>query len=240
MSNNLSLDQVAENQANKEVTINTATGQLDAAVTEALSQSVSSGNITISDTNYRRNLRFLITGATTVGRSVTLPAIKKLSLIVADSGNTQTVSIIRGSTTLTLAVGGILLVYTDGTTNGLIVAAQAGTTKPYDIATYCSGAPANGEVLLRINIVRNIRLPANLTGSRVTAATAATATADFDVQLNGSSIGTIRFAAAGTVATFLSFSATTIVPNDQLRLVAPGTADATLANIAFTFAGEQI
>ena len=137
-------------------------------------------------------------------------------------------------------MGGIVLVYTDGTTDGLSVITQGGTVKPYDIATYCGGAPANGEVLLRINIVRSIRLPASLAGSRVTAGTAATATADFDLQVNGSSIGTIRFAAAGNVASFIGFSLLTINPNDQIRLVAPGTADATLADIAFTFAGEQV
>ena len=133
-------------------------------------------------------------------------------------------------------------IYTDGTANGMTVvsASAAAVVKPYDVATYCAGQPDNSEVLLRFNYVRAVRLPANLTGSRVTAGTAATAQTDFDVTVNGSSIGTIRFAAAGSVATFVSFAQVDLAANDQLRLIAPASQDATLADIAFSFAGTQL
>lgn len=242
MSNNLGLDQVAENQANKEVTINTATGQLDAAVTEKLAVDVSAGDVSLTNTQYRRNVAFNITGATVAGRDVTLPGIKKLSIFTADITNTQTVDLIKGSTTYTLSPGAAVLVYTDGTTNNLDIIAEsaAGVVRPYDVGTWCVGLPAASEKLLRYNYVRSVDLPAGLTGSRVTAGVAATAQTDFDVRKNGGSVGTIRFAIAGTVATFVGFSAQSFVPNDIIEIIAPGTPDATLADISFTIAGEQI
>lgn len=239
MSNNLNLDQVAENQANKEVTINTATGQIDAALTEKLSVDVASANASLTNLQYRRNALIDIINATVAGRTVTLPAIKRTMLIRSAPANTQSVDIVVGTTTHAVSPGAVIVIYTDGTANGLtvLIETSSGAIRPYDVGTFCVGAPNNGELLLRFNYVRAVTLPASLAGSRVTAGSAATATADFDVKINGASIGTIRFAASGTVATFIGFSATSIAVNDVLEIVAPATADATLADISFTLAG---
>jgi hypothetical protein len=95
-------------------------GEYDHAQTETLSVSVSSGNAAVSSTNYPAYLRFAVTGNTTGGRSITLQAVKKLSIIDnSDAGNTQSIAVKLGSTTVNLAVGKIGLFYTDGTTNGL-------------------------------------------------------------------------------------------------------------------------
>lgn len=239
MSNNLNLDQVAENQANKEVTINTATGQIDAAMTEKLSVDIASANVGLTNTQYRRNQVIDVINASVAGRTVTLPALKRLMVVRSDPANTESFDLVVGSTTHTISAGSVVVIYTDGTTNGLTVLLETGSgaVRPYDVGTFCVGVPNNGELLLRFNYVRAVTLPAALAGSRVTAGVAATAQTDFDVRVNGASIGTIRFAAAGTVATFLSFSATSIAVNDVLEIVAPGTADATLADISFTLAG---
>lgn len=242
MSNNLNIDQVAENQANKEVTINTATGQLDAALTEKLTVDLASGSVSLTNTQYQRAIFAEITNVATSGRTVTLPAIKKLMAFMSNVANTNTINLVKGATTLTVAPGEVVFIYTDGTTDGLIGLTESSlaATKPYDVGTFCAGLPSASEVLLAFNYVRDVTLPAGLTGSRVTAGVAATATADFDVLLNGGSIGTIRFAAAGNIASFVGFSGSTIAPNDLLQIVAPGTPDATLANISFTLAGAQV
>lgn len=239
MSNNLGLDQVAENQANKEVTINTMAGQLDAALTERFQVDVSAGNVTVTNLQYRRNASLEIINATTAGRDVTLPAIKRTITILSASANTQNVNIKRGTTTIVVAPGQAIIVFSDGTANGLstIFTSSVAVSKPYDIGTFCSGKPAVSERLLRFNYVRAVTLAASLSGSRVTARVAASAQADFDVKVNGSSIGTIRFAAAGTVATFVSFAGTSIAVNDILEIVAPASQDATLEDISFTIAG---
>lgn len=110
---------------------------------------------------------------------------------------------------------------------------------PYDVGTFCAGKPSASEVLLRFVATRAFTLPASLTGSQVKAGTAATATTDFDLQKNGSSIGTVSFAASGTVATFTFASGVSFAAGDILAIIAPASADATLADISFTLAGTR-
>ena len=243
MSNNLGLDQVAENQAAKEVTINTATGQLDAALTETyVADYTANADITLTNTQYRRAVRLQVSNLTNAGRKLTLPALKKLSVVTSDASNTQPLSVVKGTTTLTLDVGASIIIYTDGTANGLVVLGREtpAVVKPYDVATFCAGKPDSSEMLLRFNYPRAVTLPASLSGSRITAAVAATATTDFLLTKNGSTIATIRFAASGTVASVSGMASdVSFAVNDQLALSAPGTQDATLADIAFTFAGVQ-
>ena len=101
----------------------------------------------------------------------------------------------------------------------------------YDIGSSFGGAPGSLAIVLGFVASKAIDFPASLTNSVVIATTAATAQADFDVQKNGVSQGTIRFAAAGTTATYVSISAFSLASGDRLDIVAPSSADATLANL---------
>ena len=112
-------------------------------------------------------------------------------------------------------------------------------TAAYDFGSFLNGSPSSSQVVFRYVFPRAVTLPADAGESQVIAGTAATSQTDFDLQKNGSSIGTVRFAASGTVATFVSVSSTSFVQGDTLELVAPGSADATLADLYFTFAGTR-
>lgn len=125
MSNNLNLDQLTTGQASKEATINNATGQLDAALTETMALDFTSADITISAANYERHLQFTFTNTGT-HHQLTLLAQKKLSLFSNNSGNL--VTIVLGTTTLSLPDGQQMLAYTDGTANGLSSAAAVATS----------------------------------------------------------------------------------------------------------------
>jgi hypothetical protein len=94
-------------------------------------------------------------------------------------------------------------------------------------------------VLARYPFPRTVVFPAGLTNSQGVAGTAATAQTDFDIKKNGSSVGTMRFAAAGTTASFIMASQTSFAAGDILTLVAPASPDATLANIGFALAGTR-
>lgn len=108
---------------------------------------------------------------------------------------------------------------------------------PYDVGIpRTSGAPGSNEVLLDFVFPRTCVLPASMTDSVAEAGVAATAQTDLDVQKNGASVATIRFAASGTVASFINAGADTFSAGDNLRVVAPGTPDATLADLVFTLA----
>ncbi|RAZ83818.1 hypothetical protein [Cereibacter johrii] len=111
---------------------------------------------------------------------------------------------------------------------------------PADISGYKAGQPAADEVIARVPVARRTRLKIGLAGSHASAEAAATASADFDIRVDGVSSATMRFAAAATSATFIAASETVLEPGQVLSVVAPSTPDATLAGIGFTLAGTLV
>lgn len=108
---------------------------------------------------------------------------------------------------------------------------------PYDICSCVLGKPDAGATVFMALAVRSFNIPSSFTGSQAKASTAATASSVFTVYKNGSSIGTFTFAASGSTATF-SGAGGAVAAGDLLTIVAPGSQDATLANIAFTISGN--
>jgi len=100
-----------------------------------------------------------------------------------------------------------------------------------------SGSPAASQIIERYIFATPVNFPAGLAGSYGGAATAATSTATFSIQRNGTAIGTMTFAAAATTASFIMTSATSFAAGDVLTITAPATPDATLANLAWTLSG---
>ena len=92
-------------------------------------------------------------------------------------------------------------------------------------------------MLLRTVVARRSRLQVDLAGSQGKAGVAATAETDLDVQRNGTSIGTIRFAASASTSVFIAASETVLEPGDLLEVIAPVSPDATLADIAIALTG---
>jgi hypothetical protein len=111
---------------------------------------------------------------------------------------------------------------------------------PADISGYKAGQPAADEVIVRVPVARRTRLKVDLAGSHASAEAAATASADFDIRVDGVSSATMRFAAAATSATFIAASETVLEPGQVLSVVAPSTPDTTLAGIGFTLAGSLV
>ena len=113
-----------------------------------------------------------------------------------------------------------------------IGAGGGGNSLFYDLAVDVDGAPAANQTVFRFVACRAFTL--GLSASQGLAGVAATAQTDFLVTVNGVTKATIRFAIGGTVATIVSPTSTGIVPGDIVRIIAPASPDATLANIAFT------
>lgn len=67
--------------------------------------------------------------------------------------------------------------------------------------------------------------------------TAPTAEAVFDIRKNGTSIGSVTFAAAANVGTVAVTVDTAFAVGDRLELVAPATADSTLADVQLHLRG---
>jgi hypothetical protein len=108
---------------------------------------------------------------------------------------------------------------------------------PYDFSWRKEGQPGASEVVLRQVLARRVMLEADFAGSAGLAGTGATADADFDVQRNGVSIGTIRFEVGATAPTLIAAAAVTLEIGDELIIVAPASVDASLADVTVTFAG---
>jgi len=97
------------------------------------------------------------------------------------------------------------------------------------------------QVIYRGKLARAVTFPGNFSGSYFTGSANATASTVFDVQKNGSSIGSVTIAAGGVSATFATTSGASqsFSAGDIFSLIGPATADTTLANAAFTFTGTR-
>ena len=119
--------------------------------------------------------------------------------------------------------------------------------RPYDPYYFGAGSPNDAEIVWVARFTRAFSMADDFAGSYATAETGATAEAIYTVyKATGtgafSSIGTITFAAggsggrqAGTLVT--SGGTVSVTAGDCLKIVAPATADVTLANVSVGFKG---
>lgn len=120
----------------------------------------------------------------------------------------------------------------------------AASEQPFTVALFYPGIPTASALVGAIAApagITTITYASAIAGSSGKAMTAATAQTDFDVRknattsANGTSVGTVRFAASGTVPTFIAASGFTLTGGtDYLTIWAPASPDATLANIGIT------
>lgn len=240
-TNNLGIDQIEENSASPEVPINDAYGRFDSALTESKTADLTAGNVTISVDDGQTHQRILATNATVAGRTLTLPLLKRLLIVTSDSTSTKSISIVRGSTSFVLASGNSVLCYTDGTANGLVVTAAGDLNgAPYDLGIFIPGVTSNNQIMLRYVFDRTVTFAANLAGSKYSNGTNPTATDTVTIKKNGALIGATSTASISTlgVVTF-TVSAVTFDAGDVLSLHGQAVADATLADISFTFKGTR-
>lgn len=137
------------------------------------------------------------------------------------------------------APGGTDVAVADGGT-GASTAAGARTNLGLlrTIAAFFTTTPTATEVLGIYIAVDDFTLAANLSGSQVSVGTNPTSTFAIDVQKNGSTIATISISSGGVITlTTVGGTSKAIVAGDIIKFVAPGTPDATAANIAWNLKG---
>ena len=236
MSSNLALATVLENQSNKEATINDIAGDLDAAISEILEPDFTSGNVTVTDTEFRQNKIFEATNLTTA-RTLTIPDdIKRGVFVVDNTAGTAVLTVSDGTGSETLQPGEIGSFYHTGVAGEIVVLHD----NEHEVSDWVTGTLGSSLVMLRYVFTRDVIFPATMVGSRGDAGVAANAQTDVDLQKDGVSFGTMRWAASGTVASFIAASATTFNAGNVLDVIAPGSADANLADVSFTLIGHKI
>ena len=234
-SPNLAIPHVVSNQNNKEVTINEAVDALDRALNDGTAIDCSAGITVVPSATFTANAWFRITGAPAAPFNLVVPATRRLFVVANETGQTATVTAGAGAA-VEIAAGERTFLYGAGA--AVLQAAESAGARPIDIGFFVGGLPAAGQKVTFI-ATRAFALPADLAGSQGHAGTAATDQADFDLRKNGGSIGTLRFAASATLATFVFASPVSFAPGDRLQIAAPASPDATLADIAITLAGTR-
>lgn len=113
-------------------------------------------------------------------------------------------------------------------------------SQPFDVHAFYPGIPTASAKVVRIPVARSVTFPDDFAGSYGVASATATASTAFDVQKNGSSVGTITFALGASTSTFVTAAgALSLAAGDVLTIVAPATPDATLADVGFALAGTR-
>ncbi len=106
---------------------------------------------------------------------------------------------------------------------------------PYDLACQVTGTPSADQEVLKFVAPRAFTLSGS--GQQGEAGVAATAQTDFIVAVNGGTVATLRFAAAGANITVIGGTESPIDLGDIITITAPNSPDGTLADIAFTLPG---
>lgn len=138
MSTNLGAQQLTGGMANPETAVNTATGRLDAAITEIMVVDLTN-DVTLTTIQYQSAFRFDVTPSGTA-KTLTLPAVKRMCFI--NNTSVHDITVKCGTTTQLLAAGRMGQFYTDGTANGLIRMLMRGSNVHFFTAAGTPGTVA--------------------------------------------------------------------------------------------------
>lgn len=125
---NLNIAEVAQNQNQKEVTINEALASLDEATQGLLALSINE-DTTLTAAQFRSRFAFQIGGTVTEGIALTIPGnINRLFSVINTLAFPVTVTL--GASTSIVAAGTYQLLYTDGTNLYSVSGGSSGTPAP--------------------------------------------------------------------------------------------------------------
>jgi len=133
------------------------------------------------------------------------------------------------------STGALFLWYNDGSSSQWVQVNTTGSTGRLELSLFAGGTLSTNEVLFRYEFTSAATLPAGLTGSQGSSGTAATGSPALSIRKNGTQFATATW--SGTEPTFAAASATSFAINDVLSVVAPSTADATLADVNISLVG---
>lgn len=109
----------------------------------------------------------------------------------------------------------------------------------YDVGFFMPGRPGQGvntgEEMFAHTFVRDVILPAGLTGSVIKLAGVTAADLDFDITKNAVSVGTASIAAGETVGTFVFAADVSFVAGDTLAVLPPAALDVTARGLKISF-----
>ena len=123
--------------------------------------------------------------------------------------------------------------------NGTSFQSYIPSNQPADFGFNFISVPLSN-LLVKYVALRTYTVPANFTAagnaasSKCSANVAATGSAVFNIQHNGSNVATATFAPSGTTCSFSIQAGFTLIAGDTIGISAPSTVDATLSDISIT------
>lgn len=112
---------------------------------------------------------------------------------------------------------------------------------PYVVSSMFNGTIPASTVVLRHVVTADVFFEDDFSGSEGVSEDPAAASTDFDITVNGVSVGTMTYAMGASTAGFVTSGAGTLqlFDGDILRVIAPASPDATLAGISFSLRGTR-
>ena len=241
-TDNLQITHIEVSQADKEGAINNIADNLDRATMGRLQHDMASDAdytlLTVSNEHINLYLQIDDTGVVlTAARNIILPNNRQIHIAFNNTAQTLTFKTVAGSG-VAVQAGSRDIIYTDGT-DVVSAVGLAADNYPQDYHWYFPNKPPNNALIGFIVMTRTVEFVSGLTGSYGESVISATASTDFDIKKNGSSIGTINWAAAATSATFTFASTTSFSAGDELKVFAPATQDSTLSGISISLKGSR-
>ena len=226
------LSPMTESQNQKYLTFNNGLNRIADFLAASLSVSVSGGNATVTAAQLQPVALVNISGASVAGRTVTLPVLKRVFYVTLDLSSAFAVTLVRGTKQLTILPGQCLTLYQDGTSNALRRLGDYGLARR---TVWVRGVPDDGELVARWQVQEDSSLLPNCLGWDGQADVAATGSSVFSIRRDGVQVGTITYAAAGTVPTYTTSAGARIdfTAGQFIDILAPNPKDATLADIFF-------
>lgn len=132
---------------------------------------------------------------------------------------------------------GAITLTTADVNNALGYAPLGPASRYYDVVGGALGPVIASQLLAQFISGRTVTFPAGLTNSQAYAAVAPTAAVALTIVSNGTSVGTINFAAGSHTGTFTAASSFVLTAGQILTVTAPASADSTFATVSFTILG---
>jgi hypothetical protein len=188
---------------------------------------------------------FKLTVKTSGGTGIDVHAADGYVLLYCDGTNVVAIGVASGGSGATAFTGLSDVPGSYSGADGFAVQVNAGGSalefkaKSFDVAVFAPGVPVASQKLARIPLARAVVFPSGAAASVAKAGTAATASTTFTLSKNGSAFATVVFAISGTTGTWTQALDATFAAGDVLEIDAPGSPDATLADIGITLAGTR-
>ena len=106
------------------------------------------------------------------------------------------------------------------------------------IATFFTTTPTASELLMMYTAVESFAFANNFSGSAGSVGTNPTSSFVLTVQKNGSNVGNVTISTGGSFTFNSGNTIVSMASGDQLRIVAPSVADATIQNVSLTLKGS--